>query len=201
MSADCQLLVGANFSLEEVMRLLTASFANDPLYVYLGGSPRQRQRLIRSLLRFHRLQQGLDIQAVRNGELVGVALVQRGGLSIPLGRVVRHLAPLLFRFDVAALIKLGRYHRLTARHRPSAPHDYLFTMAVAPAEQGKGYGKALLEEVHRHSAANSTSCGVALDTENPDNLGWYEHFGYTVTARSRLGAVSIWHLFRSKEKN
>ena len=82
------------------------------------------------------------------------------------------------------------------RHHPSEPHWYVGVLGVAPAAQGRGVGRALLDDVFARSAADDRP--VYLETTNPDNVALYEHFGFEI--RERLeppgGGPPVWTMLR-----
>ncbi|MGD8865070.1 MAG: GNAT family N-acetyltransferase [Anaerolineales bacterium] len=89
-----------------------------------------------------------------------------------------------------------RYTLLVDQNRPKKAHHFLAVLGVDPQYQGRGLGGLLLEDVHQRAAAHPTSTGVALDTENPRNLTFYEHHGYSLTSVSKLGDIKLYHFFR-----
>jgi ribosomal protein S18 acetylase RimI-like enzyme len=89
--------------------------------------------------------------------------------------------------------------RIAERERPPEPHLYLPILAVHPEFQGSGHGRALLEAVHDRSKRHPHSTGVCLETENPNNVPFYEHLGYRVIARNTLADIEIATLFRAEE--
>jgi GNAT superfamily N-acetyltransferase len=74
------------------------------------------------------------------------------------------------------------------------PHHFLSMIAVDPAHQGSGVGKALLTRVHE--AANELGMGVALDTERPENVKLYRSQGYIVLGETQLDGMPITVMFR-----
>ena len=94
------------------------------------------------------------------------------------------------------LERLLQNGRETMKHRPAQPHLYLSTLAVHPDFQGSGYGRALLERTHARSEKHSGSDGVCLETENPQNVPFYERFGYRVIGRYHYDQVEGAMLFR-----
>jgi GNAT superfamily N-acetyltransferase len=59
----------------------------------------------------------------------------------------------------------------------------LAIIATAPAQQGKGYGGALLRAINR--VADSEGLPAYLET-GENNRSLYEHFGYEVVGRTQL---------------
>jgi uncharacterized protein YhfF/GNAT superfamily N-acetyltransferase len=62
---------------------------------------------------------------------------------------------------------------------PSEPHWFLDQLAVEPAAQGRGIGRALLE--HAIGLAHADGHALVLETGTRDNVALYERFGFRVT--------------------
>ncbi len=77
------------------------------------------------------------------------------------------------------------------------PHVYVYVLGVDPGRQGSGAGGKMM----RHALARADALGVALylETTNPQNLGFYRHFGLEVTAEVACapGAPAIWGMLRA----
>ena len=71
---------------------------------------------------------------------------------------------------------------------------------MRPDVQGKGYGRVLLTAVHTIVQTHSTSLGIALDAETPQNVSLSKQFGYGVVAETDLEGVPVWCMFRSNER-
>jgi GNAT superfamily N-acetyltransferase len=59
---------------------------------------------------------------------------------------------------------------------PSEPHEYLAFLAVAPAEQGRGVGTALLD--HRHTTLDAHGTPAYLEASNSRSRKFYTDHGY-----------------------
>jgi len=94
----------------------------------------------------------------------------------------------------------ARYEAFGAVYAPlivTRPHVHLNMIGTRREARGRGYGKALLEFVHAWSAADPTSEGVSLTTEDPGNVPLYESFGYEVTGHARVTPeIETWAFFR-----
>ncbi len=89
------------------------------------------------------------------------------------------------------------YSRITAPFEPSRPHLYLSMLGVRRAATGRGVAGRLLEAAHRRSLEDPRSEGVALETEDPDNVSFYEHFGYRRVGYGRTSSgLESWGFFR-----
>lgn len=74
--------------------------------------------------------------------------------------------------------QMGRCH-------PTEPHWYLPLIGVDPAQQGKGYGSALLK--HALTRCDSDQKLAYLESSNPRNIPLYERHGFEVTATIQAG--------------
>ena len=72
---------------------------------------------------------------------------------------------------------------------------YLNAIGVEPSEQGTGLGTALLN--HMLEKIDEDALPSFLDTSVPDNLGYYERFGFRVTAEAVLpNRIPLWGMTR-----
>lgn len=80
---------------------------------------------------------------------------------------------------------------------PETPHYYLQVLGVAPAHQGKGWARPLLDIIL--DQADRENMPAYLETANPDTLSLYRRFGFEVI---RLfddlpgGAPPVWCMLR-----
>lgn len=79
---------------------------------------------------------------------------------------------------------------------PAEPHYYLGMIGVRREAQGLGCARLLLDEIHRVSASDPASNGVALSTETEENLPFYEKFGYRILGDAHVDELRTWTLFR-----
>lgn len=63
-------------------------------------------------------------------------------------------------------------------HHLREPHYYLQLLGVDPVHQGRGAGRALLQPILRKCDTQQTA--AYLETANPNNVGYYETFGFQV---------------------
>ena len=72
----------------------------------------------------------------------------------------------------SALAAIDPYH-----HRDVPPaHWYVMVVGVAPEEQGKGIGRALLQPIIKRADTAGQPC--YLETAQPANVGFYERLGF-----------------------
>jgi len=76
-------------------------------------------------------------------------------------------------------------------------HHHLNMIGVRRAQQRSGLAREVLEAVHRLASEDPESTGVSLTTERPENVPFYERFGYRVVGHARVGPdLETWGLFR-----
>ncbi|WAI00348.1 GNAT family N-acetyltransferase [Methanogenium organophilum] len=83
--------------------------------------------------------------------------------------------------------KVDIYHK---KHLPG-PHCYLFFIGVDPRHQGQGYGGRLIRPMLEWLDNNRMAC--YLNTQNEENIGLYEHFGFRVVEQVTLPGSGIVH--------
>jgi len=76
--------------------------------------------------------------------------------------------------------------------RPKEPHFYLNVLGVHPDHQGEGIGAKLLR--HTLVEVDEKKMGAYLETGNPDNIPFYEKFGFRHRATATVpGAKMPFH--------
>lgn len=187
--------------------LMSRAFARDPLFLHVfGNSERDRQAHSRttafmSFMFDKSFMLDEEVWGVlENNVLLGAYVVEKpqarklrqmqGGMLL-IGRLI----PLLFRLSGQSLVTLNRYMRVTRSAAPPSAHHYLIMIGVDPAAQGKGIGAALLEQLLTTVVADANSRGVALDTENKENVNWYRQFGFQLHAETHLNHIPVYCMF------
>jgi len=179
------------------------AFADAPRFRFLVPDDAQRQAKLRWFW-------GATIRAcVLSGGVVHVAREERGGdvrgvaIWDPPERGPHSALTQLRSGLCAAPVRLGIPAWLRRRALGSAldglesPHPcwYLNAIGVAPSAQRGGVGSALINRML--ARADADALPVFLDTSAPDNLGYYERFGFRVTAESTLpNGIPLWGMTR-----
>ncbi|RXR22343.1 GNAT family N-acetyltransferase [Oerskovia turbata] len=189
--------------------LLARAFATDPLFLDLFGDvpdePDARRRALRFtswVLGANRLLGGRRRAVLDSARIVGVAVVEppQGATRRTVGAALAALrfAPVALALPTAATARLNRYGRETRALVPATPHHYLTMIGVDPAAQGAGLGRVLLDDVVELAERDPRSAGVGLDTENPDNLGFYARHGFAPCGELATAAFTAHVLFRPR---
>lgn len=97
----------------------------------------------------------------------------------------------------AAHRRFDTYKAAIAAYSFPEPHVHLDMLGTSHAARGQGHGRRLLDFVHAYSAKDPESRGVSLTTEDPQNVAFYQHFGYEVVGQTTFGPYESWGFFRS----
>ena len=186
----------------EAVDLLVLAFERDPAYRYFCSAERSGyRRRLRVVFRSGRALQrssGQPVLGILAGHrLAGLAMIQEPGTSVSIWAQLSWLLKIALLTGPRVPWRIVRDMRIAERARPVESHFYLPLLAVHPDFQGSGCGRVLLEALQSLSERHSTSRGVCLETENPDNVPFYEHLGYRVIARHKDAALEITTLFRA----
>lgn len=96
--------------------------------------------------------------------------------------------------------RFGPAVETAAAHTPQEPHWSLSLIGADPAARGQGHGAALL----RSGLAQADAAGQAtyLESSKPDNLPFYQHFGFTVREEFALpdGGPVLWGMWREPNR-
>jgi len=111
--------------------------------------------------------------------------------------LIRALA-LPFQISVRSFKLVNDYMRITRATVPHGRHYYLAMIGVHENAQGKGHGKALMQEIISVVEHDKQAVGICLDTENKANIGLYEHFGFALQTEVFLDGLAVYCMFRKQ---
>ena len=91
-------------------------------------------------------------------------------------------------FAVGGLGQMEKVH-------PREPHWYLAILGTDPPEQGKGVGGSLMTPVLER--CDRAGLGAYLESSKPENLPYYERFGFRVTGQFDMPkGPPMWPMWR-----
>lgn len=191
--------------------IMSRAFARDPLFLHAFGDPeldRKSRSRAAAFISFMFDKSFLLNEEVwgffENEILLGTYIVEKPGLCKlkrfkgALGLIGR-LLPLLFQLPVKTLGFLNSYMRITRSAAPSAPHHYLVMIGVNPEVQGRGIGTAMLLHLLQVVHADNKSHGIALDTENKENVNLYLRRGFALRHEEYINALAVYCMFNQKK--
>lgn len=114
-------------------------------------------------------------QSIWTQLLMAPALIRSFGLRVSHGRAVADL--------------------LEANH-PEEPHWYLAVIGSDPSVRGRGFGRAVMQP--RLDRCDAEYCPAYLESSKPENVPYYERFGFRVTGEITLpnGGPTLWKMWR-----
>lgn len=179
--------------------VLSAAFVDYPVMRFvLGLDPRTDPDGLAALVGFFtdvRYDMGWPVLGLEvEGEVVAASLVNEPTDEAFLERFADGLARLREALGEEAYARLVAFERASEGNEPPERHWFVGMVGVRPGHQRMGYGRKLLQHVHDLAAADG--CGVALSTEDPRNLPFYEALGYRVLAETAVGDFRTWGFWR-----
>jgi ribosomal protein S18 acetylase RimI-like enzyme len=177
-------------------RSLCRAFFHDPVTEYLFPNEARRARRLEKYFSFE-----MRALFLRRGESWTSAGLEAAAFWVPPRQSPPTLAELLAQLPVMWMFgrHLTRGHQLVQlleAQRPRAPHHYLATIGTDPAEQGKGYGSALLRVVLERCDADGVPSYV--ESSNESNLSFYRRHGYELVGDVVVPGtpVKLWLMWR-----
>ncbi|MGQ5527498.1 GNAT family N-acetyltransferase [Bacillus sp. CGMCC 1.60114] len=193
--------------------LMSKAFAKDPLFLHVFGDSeidRKARNSVTAFVSFMFDKSFMLNEEVwglyENKNLLGVYTVEKPqpsrlqnitGGALLIGRLI----PLFFQLSGKTLGLLNSYMRVTRSFAPKMAHHYLIMIGVNPENQGKGIGKALLQHLLHTVHTDNKSQGVALDTENAENVSLYRRFGFALSGETQIDMVPVYCMFYQKKSS
>jgi len=176
---------------------LARAFHDDPVMTWLFGE-RERPRLTR-LTRFfaaetRRHLRGRDTVLTADGH-AGAAVWARPGHWRTSWIDSLRFAPIMVPAVGVRIPRAVQGLGLMERSHPREPHWYLAFVGTDPSHRGIGAGRAMIDPVL--DRCDAEGLGAYLESSKPENLPYYERFGFGVTGRIDLPAgPPLWPMWR-----
>ncbi len=192
---------GQKASIRELARVLGRAFQDDPVMTWMfpddAARRRSLPRLFATLTRRHHLPGG-GVEVARRDGTIGAAALwdppnrwrQRAGEELL-------MAPSMIRLFGARLAVGRDVAETMKRVHPHEPHWYLAVIGSDPTVRGAGFGQALMHS--RLDRCDAEHAPAYLESSNPDNVPYYQRFGFEVTGEITLpnGGPSLWPMWRA----
>ncbi|RSS79783.1 GNAT family N-acetyltransferase [Streptomyces sp. WAC06614] len=177
-----------------VARVLARAFHDDPMMCWFFPDAATRETGMRRYFATLFTRQYSRIGVCEFTGAAGAFWVPPTALdrAAPDADTVRELTEILG--DTADLFR--RAAEAAGAAGPAEPAWYLAVVGADPAAQGQGHGAALLRA--GLARADADGLPVLLESSKPENLPFYEHFGFRVVGESALpgGGPVLWAMRR-----
>jgi ribosomal protein S18 acetylase RimI-like enzyme len=150
------------------------AFSEDPINRWIFGTDAAMQATFRQLARDVYLPHGICHMIGDEAATMWSLSDTRQGLS-PV-QTLRLAWSLMSKGSKGAMKRAMGAGEIMARHHPSDPHLYLFTIGTRKAARGTGLGKAILRPML--DAADREGLPCYLENTNPANSGFYMSHGF-----------------------
>ena len=152
-------------------------------------------RLFGAVLGGH-VERGTILGAFSSGTLVGVcSMVPPGGCQLSGMDKLRMIPALVGAGGLGSAVRALKWAGAWAGHDPTAPHWHLGPVGVERALQGKGIGGALLRAFC--ARMDEDRAMAYLETDKPENVAIYEHFGFRTVAEDQVLGIPNWFMVRN----
>lgn len=193
-------LPGDRAHIRELARTLAHAFHDDPVMNWMLPDDAARSwglpRMFATLTRHHFLAVGGVGVASASGVIGAAALWDPPGRWKHSGREELRMMP-GFLLAMGGRTRRGmQITELMRRTHPDEPHWYLAVIGSHPTVRGGGFGQALMRSGLDRSDVEHAP--AYLESSNPDNVPYYERFGFRVTGEIVLpdGGPSMWPMWR-----
>lgn len=169
-------------------KTLGRAFFDDPVMRWMLPDDDERRRKLRrlfsALTRHHHLSRG-GVEVAPDGPGIGGAALwdPPGQWHQTRWEEMRAMPGLVMAFRKSMTRGLAVSELMKTAH-PEEPHWYLAVIGSDPDVRGKGYGNALMRS--RLDRCDAEYAPAYLESSNPDNVPYYERFGFEVTGEIRL---------------
>lgn len=186
----------------DILDVLTRGTGDNPLHVAAFGNDAELR--LRRLRRFLSetaiaLDWGPNMLVARgvNDEIAGVCNAMAPGECLPSPSRQLRMLPSLLSNRPHTAGRATRWLDSWEKHDPEERHWHLGPMAVDTHLQGKGVGSLLMRVFcARMDAAREDAY---LETDKPQNVRFYERFGFEGVGEEEVLGVSNWFMLRRAE--
>ena len=183
----------------EVSTVLCSAFHNYPVLRFvLHSTGGEYEKHLKALVNFNieaRFLKDWPVLGIRkDGVLIAAALIDEPSLE-PVQPPQKELEELRMIIGEEAYQRNQRYEEESSKNEPANPHHFLGMIGVLAEHRGKGYARDLLNEIKNISLAHPVSIGICLNTEDPENVRFYQRFGYRIISELDIQELHSWCMF------
>jgi len=183
--------------IDATVTVLAEAFVTNPLHVSALGPHRLDQNRLFFRIGLRHMFVGQSFVALSDGAVRGYVHFNAFPYCLPPPEEIPLAAATLLKPLGAALPQVVKWISRWCRLDPEEPHVHLGPIGVAPEAQGQGVGTALM---HRYlEYLKQERAAGYLETDRPENVGFYKRFGFVVQGKEVLIGTPIWYMWRDQE--
>ena len=178
----------------EASGVLARAFASNPAHVAAFGRPAvaKNEAFFRTVLT---VTKGPKFVATDGSRILGlIHWVHSSQCQVSPGEKLRLLPVITARLGVTATWRVLSWLSTWSKHDPKASHLHLGPIGVAPEAQGQHIGDRLMTQ-YCEALAESAESGY-LETDRPENVGFYRRFGFETTEEIQVIGVRNYLMWR-----
>lgn len=161
-----------------------------------GEGERRRQQALMAMM-LARTQSADLFVAESDGQIIGAMRMVESSSCQMSKRQSLAMLPRILATQRATTPRVLSWLGTWARHDPEERHLHLGPIAVVPEQQGHGVGSDLMGQFLERVGRDGL--GSYLETDRPENVGYYECFGFVATGEDQVHGVDNWFMWRDAE--
>ena len=179
--------------------LLSRGMCDNPNNIRtFGPYPEHRRcalaRMFRPVLQRGHIR-GNVFGAFHHGQMIGLyAMTPPGQCQLKVGEKLRMVPALFVGNSPAAPFRLLNWAGKWSRHDPPEPHWHFGPFTVDAHLQGRGIGSVMLGTFCAYMDGQKAL--AYLETDKPENLHFYEKFGFVTTSEASVLGTPNWFMRR-----
>ena len=187
---------GQGSDLETLVELFSDSFSEDPVLNWIIPLPDIYPKFFRVIIEDIFLPKGI-VHIEEQGRSGAMWLRPGAAFDIPPRMaMIRLILTLAVRKGIRPLLRIYRQGAVFERHQPIKPHYHLVFIGSRRANQGHGFGSAVLKQGTR--LCDEEGMPAYLESSNPLNVPLYQRHGFEIMAEEVLpgDGPKVWFMWR-----
>ena len=186
-----------NEEIETAANILAEAFYDDPLFKMVFPKNSRHQKAVHFfsfLLKSNTILKDGVFSASINTEIAGVCSLSYPKKDDKLFFNFSFLfdtCKLIFQIGFTAFFTLNKYFKLIRKTKITNIY-YLNFIGVSTKYRGQGVAKHLVEYIHRIVESDNAHSEIRLDTENSNNVAYYQKLGYQVIDQVKFNDITIY---------
>jgi ribosomal protein S18 acetylase RimI-like enzyme len=164
---------------DDTVDVLARAFVTNPLNiaVFGVGQVSANEAFFRGGLRVMR---GRKLVALDGGRIIGfIHWVTSPRCQFSIVEKLAMLPRMIQEFGLQRSLRISSWLATWSRHDPKDPHCHLGPIGIDPNAQGRGIGQRLMS-LYCEDLDRTATAGY-LETDRPENVAFYQRFGFEVT--------------------